>query len=117
MRHLLGAIDLLLGAIQIFQGAGNGIASNTLIVFVTAAMPSDRIGNALGIVKTAQSVALMTGYSSTTAIVDGGGAESYAKAAYAALAVANEVAHARVFDLVRRPLEEVVASLRRSNTS
>ena len=81
--------DLLLGAIQIFQGAGNGIASNTLIVFVTAAMPSDRIGNALGIVKTAQSVALMTGYSSTTAIVDGGGAESYAKAAYAALAVAT----------------------------
>jgi len=29
-----------------------------------------------------------------------------------ALAVANEVAHARVFDLPRRPLEEVVASLR-----
>ena len=81
--------DLLLGAIQIFQGAGNGIASNTLIVFVTAAMPGDRIGNALGIVKTAQSVALMTGYSSTTAIVDGGGAGSYATAAYAALAVAT----------------------------
>ena len=32
-----------------------------------------------------------------------------------ALAVANEAAHARVFDLVRRPLEEVVQSLR-SNT-
>jgi sugar/nucleoside kinase (ribokinase family) len=33
-----------------------------------------------------------------------------------ALAAANEVAHARVFDLVRRPLGEVVQSLR-SNTT
>ena len=83
------ASDLVLAAIQLFQGAGNGIASNTIIVFVTTSMPSDRIGNALGIVKTAQSVALMTGYSSTTAIVDGGGDGSYATAAYAALAVAT----------------------------
>ena len=34
-----------------------------------------------------------------------------------ALAVANEVAHARVFDLVRRPLEEIVAGLRGSVVS
>ena len=34
-----------------------------------------------------------------------------------ALAAANEVAHARVFDLVRRPLEEVVAGLRGSVVS
>ena len=34
-----------------------------------------------------------------------------------ALAAANEVAHARVFDLVRRPLEEILAGLRRSNIS
>ncbi|KAH8074470.1 ammonium transmembrane transporter [Aureococcus anophagefferens] len=97
--------DLLLGAIQLFQGAGNGIASNTLIVFVTAAMPGDRIGNALGIVKTAQSVALMSGYSSTTAIVDGGGAESYATAAYAALAVATAFSSSRAARAARRAEE------------
>ena len=81
--------DALLYAIQLFQGAGNGVVSNTIIMFVTDAMPPDRLANALGVTRTVLSVSAMTGYSLTTAIVDGGGRDPYSACAAAALAVAT----------------------------